>query len=62
MTKTEKIIQEYMDGLINSLNKGYKSVSIPSVMEALREIRDISRKEYYTNWEFERIKGGIIND
>jgi hypothetical protein len=37
-----------MDGLIDSLNKGYKSVSIPSVMEALREIRDISRKEYHS--------------
>jgi len=47
MSETEIIIQEYIDGLIDSLNKGHKAISIPSILQALREIKDMARKEIY---------------
>jgi len=46
MSETEIIIQAYIDGLINSLNKGHKAIGIPSILQALREIQDMARKEY----------------
>jgi len=45
MSETEKIVQEYIDGLINSLSNGYHSVRIPTLLKALREIQDVVRKE-----------------
>jgi len=46
MSETEIIIQAYIDGLIDSLNKGHKAILIPSILQALREIQDMARKEF----------------
>ena len=45
MSETEIIIQAYIDGLIDSLNKGHKAILIPSILQALREIQNMARKE-----------------
>jgi len=46
MSETEIIIQAYIDGLINSLNSGHTAIRIPSILQALREIQDVARKEF----------------
>jgi len=48
MSETEIIIQAYIDGLIDSLNSGHISIRIPSILQALREIQNMARKECRT--------------
>jgi len=45
MSETEIIIQAYIDGLIDSLNSGHTAIRIPSILQALREIQNMARKE-----------------
>ena len=45
MSETEIIAQAYIDGLIDSLNKGHKAILIPSILQALREIQDIAKQK-----------------
>jgi len=48
MSETEIIVQACINGLIDNLNKGHKAIGIPSILQALREIQDMARKECRT--------------